>query len=159
MVRVPSLVLSAALSMILSVILRSSDNSKLQIEPRAKTLPCPNSPLTSTAATASHPFPLNLNPYTRNNPPNAVEPKGMAIDTDDLGEKDKVLWLKVVNLANTQDENGNYVNPVLHVTYAALASGFRVFQIENNPNLGPSTVGQFTITTFTGPNHYCPRQS
>jgi hypothetical protein len=78
----------------------------------------------------------------------------VAINTDDLSSKDKMLWLKVVNLANAQDEDGEYVNPILHATYAELAGGFRVFKIENNPNLGPGTAGQFTITKFNGPNDF-----
>jgi hypothetical protein len=155
MVRVPSLLLLAASSVIFSFILRSSDSSEAQIGPGAKTPPGANSTIiTSTSAKISNSFLLNLNLYARNNPPNAVEPTGIAIDIDDLRDKDKTLWLKVVDLANTQDEDGNYVNPVLHVTYAALASGFRVFKIENNPNLGPGTAGQFTITTFSAPNDF-----
>src|SRR5262249_20709538 len=55
---------------------------------------------------------------------------------------------------NAQDEDGDYANPVLHATYAELAGGFRVFKIENNPNLGPGTAGQFTITKFNGPNDF-----
>jgi hypothetical protein len=153
MVRVPKLLFLAALS-IPSAILRSSDNPKVQIGPRAKTPPGSNSPFASTSVKVADLFQSNLNPYARNNPPNAVEPTGMAIDTDDLNNKDKMLWQKVVDLANTQDEDGNYVNPVLYATYAALASGFRVFKIENNPNLGLGTAGQFTITKFNGPNDF-----
>jgi hypothetical protein len=153
MVREPKLLLLAALSIIPSGILRSSDNPKVQIGPRAKTPPGSNSPFTSTSAKGADPFRLNLNPYARNRP-NAVEPVGMAIDTDDLSNKDKMLWRKVVDLVNTQDEDGDYVNPVLHATYAELAGGFRVFRIENNPNLGPGTVGQFTVTKFNGPNDF-----
>jgi hypothetical protein len=78
----------------------------------------------------------------------------MAMDIDDLRDNDKMQWLKVVDLANMKDEDGNYVNPALHVTYAALTSGFRVFKIENNPNLGPGTAGRFTITKFNGPNDF-----
>ena len=154
MAPVPKLLLLAALSMIPSVILRSSDNPKVQIRPSAQAPSDSNSPFTGTSAKVADPFRLNLNPYARNNPPNAVAPTGMAIDTDDLSNKDKMLWQKVVDLANTQDEDGNYVNPVLHATYAALASGFRVFKIENNPNLGLGTAGQFTITKFNGPNDF-----
>jgi hypothetical protein len=135
MVRAPKLFLLAALTTIPSVVLRSSDNPKVQISPRDT-------------------FPVNLNPFTRNNPPNAVESIGVAIDISDLSDKDKILWLKVVDLANTQDEDGHYVNPVFHATYAALATGFRVFKIENNPNLGLGTAGQFTITKFNGPNDF-----
>jgi len=154
MVRVPKLLLLAALSMIPSAILRSSDNPKVRIGPRAKNPTGSNSPFASTSAKAADLFQLNLNPYARNNPPNGVEPTGRAIDTDDLSNKDKMLWQKVVDPANTQDEDGDYVNPVLHATYAALASGFRVFKIENNPNLGFGTAGQFTITKFNGPNDF-----
>ena len=154
MVRVAKLYLLASLSLIPSVILRSSDIPKVQIGPKAKTPPNASSPLTRTCAEVVDPFHLNLNPYARNNPPNSVEPIGMAIDIDDLSNKDKILWLKVVDLANTQDEDGHYVNPVLHATYAALANGFRVFKIANNPNLGPGTAGQFTITKFNGPNDF-----
>src|SRR6516225_4785528 len=120
MVRVPKLLFLAALSMIPSAILRSSDNPEVQIGPRAKTPPGSNSPFASTSLKVADLFQLNLNPYARNNPPNAVEPTGRAIDTDDLSNKDKMLWQKVVDLANTQDEDGNYVNPVLYATYAAL---------------------------------------
>ena len=154
MVRVPKLLLLAAVSMIPPAILRSSDNPKVQIGPRAKSPPGPNSRFASTSAKVTDLFQLNLNPYARNNPRNAVEPTGRAIDTDDLSNKDKMLWQKVVDLANAQDEDGNYVNPVLHATYAALASGFRVFKVENNPNLGLGTAGQFTITKFNGPNDF-----
>jgi len=154
MVRVPKLFLLASLSMIPSVILRSSDNAKVQIAPRAKTSPGSNSPVASTSARVADPLQSNLKPYDRNNLPNAVEPTGMAIDIDDFCGKDKMLWLKVVALANMQDEYGSYVNPILHATYAALASGFRVFKIENDPNLGPGTAGQFTITKFNGPNDF-----
>ena len=42
----------------------------------------------------------------------------------------------------------------MHVTYSALACGFRVFKIGNNPNLGPGTAGQFTITKFNGSNDF-----
>jgi hypothetical protein len=148
MVRVPRLLLLAALSIIPSVVLPSSDNPEVQTSPRS------NSPLTNTPPKIGDPFQLSLKPYARNNPPNAVEPKGTVIDIGDLRDKDKILWLKVVDLANTQDEDGNYVNPVLHVTYAALASGFRVFKIENDPNLGLGTAGQFTITKFNGPDDF-----
>jgi len=158
MVRVPSLVLFAASSLISSVILWSSDNPDVHIGLSVKSPPCSNSPYTSASAKSSHPLQLNLNPYRGNNPPNVVEPKRMAIDIDDLSEKDRILWLKVVEVANTQDEDGNYVNSVLHGTYAALASGFRVFKIENNPNLGPGTAGQFTITKFNGPNDFSEAQ-
>ena len=108
MVRVPKLLFLAALSMIPSAILRSSDNPEVQIGPRAKTPPGSNSPFASTSAKVADLFQLNLNPYARNNPPNAVEPTGRAIDTDDLSNKDKMLWQKVVDLATTQDEDGNY---------------------------------------------------
>jgi hypothetical protein len=158
MVRVPRLLLLPALAMIPSVVLRSSDNPKVQIGPRAKTPPDSNSPLTGTSAKVVDLFHLNLNPYARDNPPNAIEPTGIAIDIDDLSNTDKILWLKVVDLANTQDEDGHHANPVLHATYAALASGFRVFKIENNPNLGPGTAGQFTITKFKGPNDFSEAQ-
>jgi hypothetical protein len=151
MVRVPKLLILAALSMSPAVILRSSDNPKVQIKPRIKTPSASNSPLTSPSPNVAE---LNLNPYARINLPNGVEPKGVAIDTDDLSARDKMLWLKVVNLANAQDDDGNYANPVLHATYAELAGGFRVFKIENNPNLGPGTAGQFTITKFNGPNDF-----
>jgi len=43
---------------------------------------------------------------------------------------------------------------VLHATYAALASGVRLFKIENDPSLGPGTAGQFTITKFNGSNDF-----
>jgi hypothetical protein len=81
-------------------------------------------------------FWLKLHSHGRNNPPNVIEPTGMMLDTNDLSDKDKILWLKVANLANTCNETGDYVNPVLHASYASLASGFRVFKIENNSHLG-----------------------
>jgi hypothetical protein len=152
MARVPKLFLLASLSIILSVILRSSDNPKVQIGPRAKTAPGSNSPISVTSARVADPLRLNLNAYAGNNPPNAVEPTGMIID--DLSDRDKMLWQKVVDLANTRDADGNYVNPALQATYAALETGFRVFKIEDNPNLGPGTAGEFTITKFNGPNDF-----
>jgi len=154
MAAVPKLFLLASLSMIPSLILRSSDNPKVQIASTANTSGSSNSPVASTSATVADPFQLNLKPYDRNNLHNAVEPTGIAIDIDGLCDKDKMLWLKVVALANMQDEYGNYVNPVLHATYAALASGVRVFKIENDPRLGPGTAGQFTITKFNGSNDF-----
>jgi len=154
MARVPKLFLLASLSTIPSVILRSSDDPKVQIAPRVKTSLGSNSPVASTSAKIADTLQSNLKPYDRNNLPDAVEPKGAAIDIDDLCVKDKILWLKVVALANMQDEYGNYVNPVLHATYAALSSGFRVFKIENDSNLGPGTAGQFTITKFYGPSDF-----
>jgi hypothetical protein len=78
----------------------------------------------------------------------------MIIDTDDLSDKDKKIWQKVVDLANKQDDDGNYVNPALHAAYAALDSDSRVFKIEDNPGLGSGTAGQFTITKFNGPNDF-----
>jgi hypothetical protein len=154
MVRVPKLSLLASLSMISSLILRSSDNPKVQIASAASTSAGSNSPVASTSARDADPFQLSLKLYDWNNPPNAVESTGMAIDIDALCDKDKMLWLKVVALASMQDEYGNYVNPVLHATYAALASGDRVFKIENDRSLGPGTAGQFTITKFNGPNDF-----
>ena len=154
MVRVPKLLLLASISTIPAVILRSSDDPKVRIAARVKNSLGPNSPVASTSAKIADPLQLNLKPYDRSNLPNPVEPKGTAIDIDDLCGKDKILWVKVVALANRQDDYGNYVNPVLHATYAALASGFRVFKIENSPNLGLGTAGQFTITKFNGPNDF-----
>ena len=154
MVRVPKVFLLASLSIIPSLILRSSDNPKVQIASTANTWPGSNSPVVSTSARVADPFQLNLMPYDRNSLPNAVEPTGIAIDIDGLCDKDKMLWVKVVALANMQDKYGNYVNPVLHATYTALASGVRVFKIESDPCLGPGTAGQFTITKFNGPNDF-----
>ena len=154
MVRVPKLLLLASISTIPAVILRSSDDPKVRIAARVKNSLGPNSPVASTSAKIADPLQLNVKPYDRHNLPDAVEPKGTAIDIDDLCGKDKILWVKVVALANMQDDYGNYVNPVLHGTYAALSSGFRVFKIENDPNLGPGTAGQFTITKFNGPSDF-----
>ena len=154
MVRVPKLFLLASLSMIPSLILRSSDNPKVQIASTANTSVGSNSPVVSTSARVADPFQLNLKPYDRNNLPDAVAPTGISIDFDGLCDKDKMLWLKVVALASMQDEYGIYVNPVLHATYTALASGVRVFKIESDPCLGPGTAGQFTITKFNGPNDF-----
>ena len=154
MVRVPKVFLLASLSIIPSLILRSSDNPKVQIASTANTWPGSNSPVASTSARVADPFQLNLKPYDRNNLPDAVEPTGISIDFDGLCDKDKMLWLKVVALASMQDEYGIYVNPVLHATYTALASGVRVFKIESDPCLGPGTAGQFTITKFNGPNDF-----
>jgi hypothetical protein len=145
MVRVPKLLLLASIPTIPSVILRSSDDPKVQIAARVKTSLGPNSPVASTSAKIGDPLQLNLKPYDRHTLPGAVEPKGTAIDTDDLCGKDKILWLKVVALTNMQDEYGNYINPVLHATYAALSSGFRVFKIENDSSLGPGTAGQYAL--------------
>jgi hypothetical protein len=154
MVRVPQLLLLASLSTIISVILRSSDNLQVQIEPGVKIAPGSISPLANPPASVAHPSFLNLHTYALNSPPNAVERPGMMIDTGDLSDKDKMLWLKVANLANSRNETGNYINPVLHATYAALDSGFRMFKIENNPHLSPGTAGRFTITKFNGPNDF-----
>jgi len=154
MVRVPKVFLLASLSIIPSLILRSSDNPKVQIASTANTWPGSNSPVVSTSARVADPFQLNLKPYDRNNLPDAVAPTGISIDFDGLCDKDKMLWLKVVALASMQDEYGIYVNPVLHATYTALASGVRVFKIESDPCLGPGTAGQFTITKFNGPNDF-----
>jgi len=154
MAPVPKLFLLASLSMIPSLILRSSDNPKVQIASTANTSVSSGSPVATTSARVADPFQLNLKPYDRNNLPNVVGPTGTAIDIDGLCDKDKMLWLKVMALAKMQDEYGNYVNPVLHATYAALACGVRVFKIENDPSLGPGTAGQFTITKFNGPNDF-----
>jgi hypothetical protein len=126
----------------------------VQIAPGVKTSPGSNSPVASTSAKVADLLPFHLKPYDRNILPNAVEPKGTTIDIDGLCDKDKMLWLKVVALANMQGEYGNYVNPVLHATYTALASGFRAFKIENDSSLGPGTAGRFTITKFNGPNDF-----
>src|SRR5215468_5026121 len=106
MVRVPKLFLLTSLSVTPSFILRSSDNPKVQIASRANTSVGSNSPVASTSSRVADPFQLNLKPYDRNNLPNAVEPTGIAIDIDGLCDKDKMLWLKVVALANMQDEYG-----------------------------------------------------
>jgi RHS repeat-associated protein len=111
-------------------------------------------PITVTPARAADPQQLNLYAYGRNNPLKYVDPTGMIIDTDDLSDKDKKIWQKVVDLANKQDDDGNYVNPALHAAYAALDSDSRVFKIEDNPGLGSGTAGQFTITKFNGPNDF-----
>src|SRR5215469_17252560 len=110
MAAVPKLFLFASLSMIPSLILRSSDNPMVQIGATANTSVGSNSPVASTSATVADRFQLNLKPYDRNNLPSAVEPTGIAIDIDGLCDKDKMRWLKVVALANLQDEHGNYVN-------------------------------------------------
>jgi RHS repeat-associated protein len=111
-------------------------------------------PITVTPARVVDPQQLNLYAYARNNPLKYVDPTGMIIDTDDLNDKDKKLWQKVVDLANKQDANGNYVNSALHSAYAALDSDSRVFKIEDNPGLGSGTAGQFTITKFNGANDF-----
>jgi hypothetical protein len=69
-------------------------------------------------------------------------------------QKDKALWQKVVDLANEQDADGNYLNPTLHSAYATLDSDSRVFRIEDSPNLASGTAGQFEITKFNGPNDF-----
>jgi hypothetical protein len=181
MVSAERLLLLAYLSIVLSVILRNSNNRKLQIEPRAKTAPGPNRPRMNTGvdktvflmnaslgtngqnftspdpvtpARVADPQPLSLYAYVRYNPLKPVEPRGTLIDTDALSDKDKILWQKVVDLANTRYDDGDYVNPALHAAYAAIASGPRLFKIEDNPNLGSGTAGQFTITKFNGPNDF-----
>jgi RHS repeat-associated protein len=111
-------------------------------------------PITVTPARVADPQQLNLYAYARNNPLKYVDPTGMIIDTDDLTDKDKKLWQKVVDLANKQDANGNYVNSALHSAYSALDSDSRVFRIEDNPGLGSGTAGQFTITKFNGDNDF-----
>jgi RHS repeat-associated protein len=111
-------------------------------------------PITVTPARAADPQQLNLYAYGRNSPLKYVDPTGLIIDTDDLSEKDKKQWQKVVDLANKQDDNGNYVNPALHAAYAALDADSRVFKIEDNPTLGSGTAGQFTITKFNGANDF-----
>jgi hypothetical protein len=154
MVRAPKLFLLASLSMMLSIILRSDDNPKVQIGPRAQIAPGSNSRLTIRPTMLADLFWLKLRSHGRNNPPNVIEPTGTTLDTNDLSDKDKILWLKVANLANICNENSDYVNPVLHASYAALESGFRVFKVENNSHLGSGTAGQFTITKFNGPNDF-----
>jgi RHS repeat-associated protein len=111
-------------------------------------------PITVTPARVADPQQLNLYAYGRNNPLKYVDPTGMVIDSGDLSDKDKKLWQQVVNLANKQDENGNYVNSALHSAYAALDSDSRLFKIEDNPGLGAGTAGQFTITKFNGDNDF-----
>ncbi len=111
-------------------------------------------PITVTPARVADPQQLNLYAYGRNNPLKYVDPTGMIISTDDLSDKDKSLWQKVVDLANKQEANGSYVNPALHSAYAALDSDSRVFKIEDNPGLGAGTAGLFTITKFNGENDF-----
>jgi hypothetical protein len=154
MVRAPKLYLLASLSIIFSVILRSFDNPKVHIGAKAQTAPGPTSPPTNRPTMLADLFLLKLHSHGRNNPLNVVEPTGTMLDINDLTYKDKILWLKVANLANNRDETGDYVNPLLHASYAALESGFRVFKIENNSHLGPGTAGVFTITKFNGPNDF-----
>jgi RHS repeat-associated protein len=111
-------------------------------------------PITVTPARVADPQQLNLYAYGRNNPLKYVDPTGMIISIDGLSDKDKPLWQKVVDLANKQDANGNYVNLGLHSAYAALDSDSRVFKIEDNPSLGAGTAGLFTITKFNGENDF-----
>jgi RHS repeat-associated protein len=111
-------------------------------------------PITVTPARAADPQQLNLYAYGRNNPLKYLDPTGMVIDTGDLSDKDKKLWQKVTDLANKQDDDGNYVNPALHAAYSALDSDSRVFKIEDNPGLGSDVAGQFTITKFSGSNDF-----
>ena len=111
-------------------------------------------PITVTQARVLDPQQLNLYAYARDNPLKYVDPTGMVIDTDDLSDKDKKIWQQVVALANKQNAKGDYVNANLHAAYAALDSDTRVFKIEDNPGLGASTAGQFTITKFDGENDF-----
>lgn len=66
----------------------------------------------------------------------------MIIDTDDLIDRDKKLWQKVVDLGKRQDANRNYVHAALHAAYWALDSDSRVFRIGDVPGLGSGTAGQ-----------------
>lgn len=78
----------------------------------------------------------------------------MIINTDDLSDEDKARWQAVADLANKKDADGNYVNPTLHSAYSALDNDSRVFRIEDNPNLGSGTAGQFEITKLNGQNDF-----
>ena len=111
-------------------------------------------PITVTSARQADPQQLNLYSYVRNNPLSLTDPSGMIINTDDLNDKDKALWAKIVALANKQDANGNYVNPALHGAYSALDGDSRTFRIEDDKSLGDSTAGRFEVTKFSGANDF-----
>jgi hypothetical protein len=154
MVRLPKLFLLASLLRILPSILQGSDNPNEESKSSAGSALSVNDTPAVTRATLADPFRLNLDPYVRTHLSNTIKPKGIVIDVDDLSDKDRRLWGRIVSLANALDENCNYVNPGLHASYIALESGGRVFEIKDNPNLGSATAGRFTITKFNGLNDF-----
>jgi hypothetical protein len=77
----------------------------------------------------------------------------MIIDTSQLSEDDLKKWQKIVDLANQQDANGNYVNAQLHDVYQNLQDDERTFVIADE-KLGQQDAGHFTITKFKGDNDF-----
>jgi RHS repeat-associated protein len=110
-------------------------------------------PFTVTPGRLVDPQQLKLYAYVRNNPLKLVDPTGMIIDTSQLSEDDLKKWQKIVDLANQQDANGNYVNSQLHGVYETLQNDSRTFVI-GDEKLGGQDAGQFTITKFNGQNDF-----